>query len=98
MNRLKDLEASPFGVDDPMVRPAAREPARDVEPLKVAEVHQRFRLLKENEVVGRGDFVTADHLGFEPWEGPTGFRADAYVRQIYRLEGEGAARKGRKLP
>jgi hypothetical protein len=44
----------------------------------------RLRPLKWNELVRRGDFVADGHQGFEPWEGPSGFRADAFVKQIYR--------------
>jgi hypothetical protein len=49
-----------------------------------ASVPLRFRRLKWNEVVSRGDFVSDEHRGFEPWEGPGGFRADAFVKTIYR--------------
>ena len=44
----------------------------------------RLRPLKWNELVRRGDFVKNDHQGFEPWEGPGGFRAAAFVKKIYR--------------
>jgi hypothetical protein len=47
-------------------------------------VSERFRRLKWNEVVWRGDFVADERLGLQPWEGPGGFRADAFVRPIYR--------------
>jgi hypothetical protein len=47
-------------------------------------VVKHFRRLKMNELVGRGDFVADPHLGFKPWEGPTGFRADSFVKPIYR--------------
>ncbi len=43
-----------------------------------------FRLLKWNELVTRGDFVADESGGFELWEGPAGFRADAFVKPIYR--------------
>jgi hypothetical protein len=49
-----------------------------------AVVPERLRRLKWNELVSRGDFVADEHNGFEPWEGPPGFRADAFVKQIYR--------------
>jgi len=49
-----------------------------------ASVSERFRRLKRNEVVGHGDFVADERLGLQPWEGPGGFRADAFVRPIYR--------------
>ena len=43
-----------------------------------------FRRLKANELVSRGDFTANDRQEFEPWEGPTGFRADSFVKTIYR--------------
>ncbi len=49
-----------------------------------ADIPRRFRRLKWNELVRRGDFVMDEHQGFEPWEGPGGFRADAFVKAIYR--------------
>jgi len=45
---------------------------------------QRLRRLQWNELVRRGDFVEDGREGFEPWVGPSGFRADAFVKQIYR--------------
>ncbi len=48
-------------------------------------VPQSMRPLKWNELVRRGDFVADNHQGFELWEGPSGFRADAFIKQIYRL-------------
>ena len=55
-----------------------------VNPLAGAAVSPGLRLLKWNELVRRGDFVADGRQGFEPWEGPAGFRADAFVKQIYR--------------
>lgn len=43
-----------------------------------------LRALEWNELVRKGDFVAAGHDGFEPWDGPSGFRADAFVMPIYR--------------
>jgi len=51
-----------------------------------AEAPKRFRRLKWNELVTHGDFVSDGHQGFELWDGPTGFRADAFVKPIYRRE------------
>ncbi|MBI5386956.1 MAG: hypothetical protein HZA90_19970 [Verrucomicrobia bacterium] len=51
-----------------------------------AGVPKRVRRLKWNEVVCRGDFVANEHQGFKPWEGPSGFRADAFVKPIYRRD------------
>jgi hypothetical protein len=45
---------------------------------------EQLRLLKWNERVQRGDFVPDGRQGFELWDGPSGFRADAFVKQIYR--------------
>jgi hypothetical protein len=49
-----------------------------------AIVPEHLRRLKWNELVRRGDFVEDGRQGFEPWEGPTGFRADAFIKTIYR--------------
>ena len=49
-----------------------------------ADVPGGFRLLEWSEVVRRGDFVADGHEGFQPWEGPTGFRASTFVKPIYR--------------
>jgi hypothetical protein len=53
-------------------------------PSGVGAVSERLRPLKWNERVCRGDFVADGKQGFEPWVGPSGFRADAFVKQIYR--------------
>jgi hypothetical protein len=45
-----------------------------------------LRRLKWNEVVSRGDFVADEQQGFAPWSGPSGFRADAFVKPIYRKQ------------
>jgi hypothetical protein len=52
---------------------------------------KHFRRLKWNELVGRGDFVASEHQGFEPWEGPGGFRADSFVKPIYRRDASHSA-------
>lgn len=49
-----------------------------------ASAAKHFRRLKANELVSRGDFTANGPRGFEPWEGPTGFRADSFVKPIYR--------------
>jgi hypothetical protein len=49
-----------------------------------ATASNRFRPLKWDERVQRGDFVEDGRQGFELWDGPAGFRADAFVKQIYR--------------
>ena len=53
---------------------------------------KEFRLLKWNELVSRGDFVVNEQQGFEPWTGPAGFRADSFVKAIYRRLGRRATR------
>ena len=56
------------------------------EALARGSVPKRFRRLKWNEVVWPGDFVADKRLGLQPWEGPGGFRVDAFVRPIYQRE------------
>jgi len=58
-------------------------------------VAKQFRRLKSNELVSRGDFVADPNIGFRPWEGPTGFRADSFIEQIYRKQNRRPA-KSRK--
>jgi hypothetical protein len=43
-----------------------------------------MRALRWNEAVRPGDFIKADRNGFEPWVGPSGFRAGSFVKSIYR--------------
>jgi hypothetical protein len=50
----------------------------------IAAVPKRLRRLKWNELVRRGDFVEDSRHGFEPWDGPGGFRADSFIKAIYR--------------
>lgn len=47
-------------------------------------VRERFRRLKWNELVRQGDFVANGNRRLELWEGPGGFRADAFVKPIFR--------------
>jgi hypothetical protein len=49
-------------------------------------VPENLRPLKWDELVRRGDFVEDGRGGFEPWDGPSGFRADAFIKQIYRRQ------------
>jgi hypothetical protein len=49
---------------------------------------EQLRALQWDEPVLRGDFVRDESQGFKPWEGPSGFRADAFVTQIYRRLGQ----------
>lgn len=61
-------------------------------------VPRRFRRLKRNELVRTGDFVAVLRQGFELWEGPTGFRADAFVKPIYRRDNGGMNDTKRSRP
>jgi hypothetical protein len=49
-----------------------------------AGVPEGFRRLEWHEPVLAGDFVMDERRGFEAWEGPPGFRADSFVKPIYR--------------
>ena len=53
-------------------------------PSDPAVVSKDLRRLEFHERVRRGDFVEDGRQGFEPWDGPPGFRADAFVKTIYR--------------
>jgi hypothetical protein len=57
------------------------------DPAMINVIQEGLRPLKWNEMVRRGDFVEDGRKGFEPWVGPGGFRADAFVKQIYRRLG-----------
>jgi hypothetical protein len=45
---------------------------------------KNFRRLESHELVSLGDYVADEHRGLEPWEGPSGFRADAFIKAMYR--------------
>jgi len=75
---------------DRAVKPTRRTGEPDALP--GAGVPERFRRLKWNEVVRHGDFVADERLGLELWEGPGGFRADTFVKPIYRGNGSGRSR------
>jgi hypothetical protein len=49
-----------------------------------AGVSKSFRRLKWNELVSQGDFVEDKFQRLELWDGPGGFRADAFMKPIYR--------------
>jgi hypothetical protein len=53
-------------------------------PSAISPAPDRLRPLKGNERPEPGDFVEDGNGGFEPWIGPGGFRADAFIKQIYR--------------
>jgi hypothetical protein len=70
INLVHNSQARMMSQPDPSARPMAAK---------------QLRLLKWDERVQRGDFVEDGRNGFELWEGPSGFRADAFVKKIYRL-------------
>ena len=63
----------------------------------LVDVRMRLRRLERDELVSRGDFVADAQRGFEPWEGPGGFRADAFVKPIYRRDRSGSTATERLL-
>ena len=48
---------------------------------------KQMRRLAWNELVSQGDFIADGHKGFELWDGPSGFRANSFVKTIYRQVG-----------
>jgi hypothetical protein len=82
------------GIREGGVDSAAKPTQRTGEPeaFPGAGVPEHFRRLKWNEVVRHGDFVADERLGLEPWEGPGGFRADTFVKTIYRRKASGRFR------
>jgi hypothetical protein len=55
-----------------------------IQPTAEAGVPKNFRRLKPDELVIVGDFVGDGGRGLELWEGPNGFRADSFIKAIYR--------------
>jgi hypothetical protein len=68
---------------------------KDANPSATADAQEIFRPLKWNELVKRGDFVEDGKQGLELWFGPTGFRADAFVKTIYRRNNAAATGAGK---
>lgn len=65
--------------------PEVNKTQRINKPAKSKKSGAKFmRQLKWNELVRSGDYVKAVRGGFALWDGPVGFRADAFVKQIYR--------------
>jgi len=58
----------------------------DRSPMKTPRFRnsKHLRLLKGDELVLHGDFIANGNNDFEPWEGPGGFRADAFLKPVYR--------------
>jgi hypothetical protein len=69
----------------------------ETDPSAIAIAPENLRPLKWNELVRRGDFVKDEREGFEPWVGPSGFRADAFIKQIYRRLSRQPARPKKPL-
>jgi hypothetical protein len=79
----------------PPAYPAGRNQERtagDRDPVPCAGAPERLRRLKQGEVVSQGDFVANGQLGFELWEGPSGFQARAFLKRIYRRHPDPASR------
>jgi hypothetical protein len=53
-------------------------------PPAKAGIPGNLRRLNWDEIVRRGDLVADEQFQLEPWKGPGGFRADAFVKPIYR--------------
>jgi hypothetical protein len=47
-----------------------------------------LRRLRSKELVTAGDYVKDDEGKYEPWEGPRGFQAASFCREVYRPEGK----------
>jgi hypothetical protein len=58
--------------------------ASEAEVVTLADAAKHFRRLNADELVSHGDFVVNESRRFEPWVGLSGFRADAFVKPIYR--------------
>lgn len=78
------------GLNDPdgENEPEGFEPDPETELAAKTRATHRVRRLKSNELVSQGDFVGDGRGGLKQWEGPGGFRADAFVKPIYRLAGK----------
>ncbi len=65
------------------------DPTPPKQPVVTAKASgsELFRRLKWNELVRRGDFVEDGRQGYKPWEGPSGFRADAFIKATFRKLG-----------
>jgi hypothetical protein len=66
---------------------SAIDELRESEGNETAVQAEGLRLLEWNELVRRGDFVADGVQNFKLWEGPSGFRADAFVKPTYRRIG-----------
>jgi len=87
----------PLTSDRPKAERAGGQSHCDGEARVTTGGTDRFRRLQSHEVVRQGDFVVAENRKLEPWEGPAGFRANAFVKPIYRRQERGPTRT-KKLP
>lgn len=70
-----------------MKPPQLASTLRDIsETALEAGVPGGFRRLRWDEPVMSGDYVINEPRGFELWEGLSGFRADMFVKPIYRRQ------------
>ena len=56
------------------------------QPTTLTGNSMRFRRLEPHELVKVGDYIASDRKELELWEGLKGFRADAFLKQIYRQD------------
>lgn len=63
---------------------AGSPPRPKLKPVRTEVPPAGFRRLHESEVVTPGDYVMNESQDIEPWEGPRGFRAGSFLKQIYR--------------
>jgi len=46
----------------------------------------RFRRVRPYELVMPGDYIKDSERSYQPWDGPRGFRAASFVKEVYRPE------------
>jgi hypothetical protein len=73
--------------ETPPKPPAPRRNAKSPRASANSGGSESFRRLKPDEMVRTGDFVADQNGGFEAWDGPGGFLADAFLKPIYRRNG-----------
>jgi hypothetical protein len=56
----------------------------NAEPSSRIAIPNRVRALKSNELVTTSDFILNQNKKLEPWEGPSGFQADSFIKPIDR--------------
>ena len=82
---------------DDMITRTIKTAEQTIQPgsAKVADLPKNLRLLRRDELVRHGDYVAHDHRRMKPWEGPGGFRADAFLHPIYRGPQTPVSKRGR---